>query len=92
TTFDYVKMIFKGHRNSRTMVKGACFWGDDFVMSGSDCGHIFVWERKTGKVIKTLLADQRVVNRVQPHPTLPYMISSGIDYNVKLWAPIGSKA
>ncbi|KAH8287551.1 hypothetical protein KR054_009978 [Drosophila jambulina] len=86
--FDYVKMSFSGHRNSRTMVKGASFWGDDFIMSGSDCGHIFVWNRATGKVVKTLLADNRVVNRVQPHPTLPYLLSSGIDYNVKLWAPI----
>ncbi|XP_034489626.1 DDB1- and CUL4-associated factor 6-like [Drosophila innubila] len=88
--FDYVKMSYNGHRNSRTMVKGACFWGDDFIMSGSDCGHIFVWQRQTGKVVKTLLADHRVVNRVQPHPTLPYLLSSGIDYNVKLWAPIGA--
>ncbi|XP_030566069.1 DDB1- and CUL4-associated factor 6-like [Drosophila novamexicana] len=90
--FDYVKMSFSGHRNSRTMVKGACFWGDDFIMSGSDCGHIFVWQRQTGKVVKTLLADHRVVNRVQPHPTLPYLVSSGIDYNVKVWAPISPKA
>ncbi|EDW37591.1 GL18054 [Drosophila persimilis] len=88
--FNYVKMAFSGHRNSRTMVKGACFWGDDFIMSGSDCGHIFVWNRQTGKVVKTLLADNRVVNRVQPHPTLPYLLSSGIDYNVKVWAPIAS--
>ncbi|XP_060661821.1 DDB1- and CUL4-associated factor 6-like isoform X3 [Drosophila nasuta] len=92
TKFDYVKMSFSGHRNSRTMVKGACFWGDDFIMSGSDCGHIFVWQRQTGKVVKTLLADHRVVNRVQPHPTLPYLLSSGIDYNVKLWAPIDAAA
>ncbi|XP_068139623.1 DDB1- and CUL4-associated factor 6-like [Drosophila tropicalis] len=91
TSFDYVKMSFCGHRNSRTMVKGACFWGDDFIMSGSDCGHIFVWQRETGKVVKTLLADNRVVNRVQPHPTLPYLLSSGIDYNIKLWAPIAAE-
>ncbi|KAH8303199.1 hypothetical protein KR059_003234, partial [Drosophila kikkawai] len=89
--FDYVKMSFSGHRNSRTMVKGASFWGDDFIMSGSDCGHIFVWNRATGKVVKTLLADNRVVNRVQPHPRLPYLLSSGIDYNVKLWAPIAAE-
>ncbi|XP_017870998.1 PREDICTED: DDB1- and CUL4-associated factor 6-like [Drosophila arizonae] len=88
--FDYIKMSFSGHRNSRTMVKGACFWGDDYIMSGSDCGHIFIWQRHTGKVVKTLLADHRVVNRVQPHPTLPYLLSSGIDYNIKLWAPIGA--
>lgn len=73
------------------MVKGASFWGDDFIMSGSDCGHIFIWNRATGKVVKTLLADNRVVNRVQPHPSLPYLLSSGIDYNVKLWAPIAEE-
>ncbi|GAB0099958.1 hypothetical protein DMENIID0001_158630 [Sergentomyia squamirostris] len=28
-----------------------------------------------------------VVNCIQPHPTLPYLASSGIDYNVKIWAP-----
>ncbi|KAH8273271.1 hypothetical protein KR018_001661 [Drosophila ironensis] len=89
--FCYVKMSFSGHRNSRTVLKAACFWGDDFIMSGSDCGHIFVWKRQTGKVVKTLLADNRVVNRVQPHPSLPYLASSGIDYNVKLWAPIESE-
>ncbi|XP_030386543.1 DDB1- and CUL4-associated factor 6-like [Scaptodrosophila lebanonensis] len=88
TEFNYVIKKFTGHRNSRTMVKGASFWGDDFIMSGSDCGHIFIWNRHTAKVVKILVADNRVVNRVQPHPTLPYLASSGIDYNVKLWAPI----
>ncbi|ALC48908.1 maker312 [Drosophila busckii] len=91
-TFDYLKMTYKGHRNSRTKVKNACFWGDNFVMSGSDCGHIFIWERQTGNVVKTLLGDQYVVFQVQPHPTLPYLLSSGVDENVKLWAPIGPQA
>ncbi|EHA98199.1 Nuclear receptor interaction protein [Heterocephalus glaber] len=39
-----VKMIYKGHHNSRTMIKEANFWGTNFVMSGSDCGHIFIWD------------------------------------------------
>jgi DDB1- and CUL4-associated factor 6 len=29
--FDYVKQKFLGHRNARTMIKEANFWGDDFV-------------------------------------------------------------
>ena len=32
---------------------------------------------------------RHVVNCVQPHPTDPYLATSGIDYDVKLWAPTG---
>lgn len=69
------------------MIKEANFWGNDYVMSGSDCGHVFIWERKTGKLVMLLEADQHVVNCLQPHPTLPYLATSGIDYNVKIWSP-----
>lgn len=75
----------------RTMIKEANFWGDDFVMSGSDCGHVFVWERDTAKLCMLLEADQHVVNCLQPHPYLPLLATSGIDYDVKLWAPIGEE-
>lgn len=86
--FEYMKMKFVGHRNARTMIKEATFWGNDYVMSGSDCGHVFTWNRHTGKLVKLLQADQHVVNCVQPHPELPYLATSGIDYDVKIWAPI----
>lgn len=75
----------------RTMIKEANFWGDDFVMSGSDCGHVFVWERNTAKLCMLLEADQHVVNCLQPHPYLPMLATSGIDYDVKLWAPINDE-
>lgn len=29
--YDYVRQKFIGHRNARTMIKEANFWGDDFV-------------------------------------------------------------
>lgn len=86
--FDYMKMKFVGHRNARTMIKEATFWGNDYVMSGSDCGHVFTWERKTGKLVMLMEADQHVVNCLQPHPTLPYLATSGIDYDIKIWSPM----
>lgn len=76
----------------RTMIKEANFWGNDFVMSGSDCGHVFVWERDTAKLCMLLEADQHVVNCLQPHPYLPILATSGIDYDVKLWAPINDQS
>lgn len=35
--FDYVKQKFTGHRNARTMIKEANFWGDDFVSFANGC-------------------------------------------------------
>ncbi|KAM9485040.1 DDB1- and CUL4-associated factor 6-like isoform 10-T11 [Salvelinus alpinus] len=83
-----VKMVYKGHRNSRTMIKESCFWGNNFVMSGSDCGHIFIWDRHTGEHLMLLEADNHVVNCLQPHPYDPILASSGIDYDIKIWSPL----
>ncbi|XP_044072338.1 DDB1- and CUL4-associated factor 6 isoform X5 [Siniperca chuatsi] len=83
-----VKMVYKGHRNSRTMIKESCFWGNNFVMSGSDCGHIFIWDRHTAEHLMLLEADNHVVNCLQPHPYDPILASSGIDYDIKIWSPL----
>lgn len=82
---------FVGHRNARTMIKEATWWGNDYVLSGSDCGHLFAWERESAKLVMMVEADKHVVNCVQPHPTEPLLATSGIDYDVKLWAPIGEQ-
>ncbi|ETE66493.1 DDB1- and CUL4-associated factor 6 [Ophiophagus hannah] len=78
-----IKMVYKGHRNSRTMIKEANFWGSNFVMSGSDCGHIFIWDRHTAEHLMLLEADNHVVNCLQPHPFDP-----SIDYDIKIWSPL----
>ncbi|XP_033621562.1 DDB1- and CUL4-associated factor 6 isoform X3 [Fukomys damarensis] len=83
-----VKMVYKGHRNSRTMIKEANFWGANFVMSGSDCGHIFIWDRHSAEHLMLLEADNHVVNCLQPHPFDPILASSGIDYDIKIWSPL----
>ncbi|XP_048396190.1 DDB1- and CUL4-associated factor 6 isoform X3 [Stegostoma tigrinum] len=83
-----LKMVYKGHRNSRTMIKEANFWGSYYVISGSDCGHIFIWDRQTAELLMLLEADNHVVNCLQPHPFDPILASSGIDYDVKIWTPL----
>uniref|UniRef100_A0A4W3ICG3 Ddb1 and cul4 associated factor 6 n=1 Tax=Callorhinchus milii TaxID=7868 RepID=A0A4W3ICG3_CALMI len=83
-----IKMVYKGHRNSRTMIKEANFWGNYYVISGSDCGHIFIWDRQTAELLMLLEADNHVVNCLQPHPFDPILASSGIDYDIKIWTPL----
>lgn len=69
-----------GHLNSDT-VKGVSFMGvaDEFVVSGSDCGHVFVWSKEGGKLQKLVKGDRHVVNCLEPHPFLPATLAtSGI--------------
>ena len=79
---------FSGHRNSQT-VKSCNFLGTDsqYVMSGSDCGRIFIWE-SSGRLVQLLEGDRHVVNVLEPHPLEPLTFStSGIEDSIKIWSP-----
>lgn len=80
--------IYKGHKNSET-VKGVNFFGPkcDYVVSGSDCGRIFIWRKKGGELIRVMEADETVVNCIESHPHTVTLASSGIEHNVKIWTP-----
>ena len=43
---------YGGHRNSQT-VKGVNFYGkrSEYIISGSDCGHLFVWRTANGQLV-----------------------------------------
>ncbi|OJJ47901.1 hypothetical protein ASPZODRAFT_141461 [Penicilliopsis zonata CBS 506.65] len=79
--------VFRGHCNIKT-VKDVNFFGldDEYVVSGSDSGHVFIWERKTGKLVNILEGDGEVVNVVQGHPYEPTMAVSGIDSTIKIFS------
>ncbi|XP_010244992.1 PREDICTED: DDB1- and CUL4-associated factor 8-like [Nelumbo nucifera] len=83
--------VYTGHRNSQT-VKGVNFFGpsDEYVMSGSDCGHVFVWKKKGGELLRLMVGDRHVVNQLEPHPHSPIFATSGIEKNVKVWAPLAN--
>ena len=57
---------YSGHCNVKT-VKDVNFFGlqDDYVVSGSDCGNLFIWDKRTSQLFSILSADSEVVNVVQ---------------------------
>lgn len=57
---------YRGHCNVKT-VKDANFFGlqDEYVVSGSDGGHLFIWDKKTSALVNILEGDNEVVNVVQ---------------------------
>lgn len=83
-----VPMAYKGHKNCET-VKGVNFCGprSEYVVSGSDCGRIFIWKKKSGELIRVMEADRYVVNCIEPHPHIPVLASSGIENDIKVWTP-----
>lgn len=80
--------VYAGHRNSLT-VKGVSFFGpsSEYIMSGSDCRHIFIWKKKGARLVRVMVGDRRIVNDVEAHPTIPVLASCGLEKNIKLWAP-----
>ncbi|XP_076239277.1 DDB1- and CUL4-associated factor 8 isoform X2 [Calliopsis andreniformis] len=79
---------YQGHRNNLT-VKGVNFFGpkSEYIISGSDCGNIFVWDKNTEAIVNWMEGDEKAVNCLEPHPRFPILATSGLDYDVKIWVP-----
>ncbi|KAI9707438.1 MAG: hypothetical protein M1836_000399 [Candelina mexicana] len=79
---------YEGHCNIRT-VKDVNFFGlqDEYVVSGSDDGNLFIWDKNTAQLLNILEGDGEVVNVVQGHPYEPMLAVSGIDHTIKIFSP-----
>ncbi|XP_068638970.1 protein ALTERED SEED GERMINATION 2-like isoform X2 [Aristolochia californica] len=84
-----MKQRYVGHCNVGTDIKQASFLGQngEYIASGSDDGRWFIWEKKTGRLVKMLAGDEAVVNCVQCHPFDCTIATSGIDNTIKIWSP-----
>jgi DDB1- and CUL4-associated factor 8 len=80
--------VYRGHSNKKT-VKGVHFLGPgcEYVASGSDSGHAFIWRKRDGEILRVLQGDRYVVNCIEPHPLVPVLATSGIEKDVKVWTP-----
>ncbi|CAH0395817.1 unnamed protein product [Bemisia tabaci] len=84
---------YEGHQNCVT-IKGVNFYGpsSEYIVSGSDCGNIFIWEKETEAIVQCMPGDDRgVVNTLEPHPAFPFLATSGLDNEVKMWMPLGAE-
>ncbi|KAI8888723.1 WD40 repeat-like protein [Backusella circina FSU 941] len=79
---------YTGHSNIET-AKDVEFYGpnDEYILSGSDGGYLFIWDKKTKQVVQILHADDEIVNVAKGHPTLPILAVSGIDFTTKIFTP-----
>ncbi|XP_069828739.1 WD and tetratricopeptide repeats protein 1 isoform X2 [Dendropsophus ebraccatus] len=87
-SLDY-KHRYCGHCNTTTDIKEASFMGSNaqYIVSGSDDGSFFIWEKETCALVRVLQGDESIVNCLQPHPSYCFLATSGIDPVVRLWSP-----
>jgi WD repeat-containing protein 42A len=87
------KNEFSGHRNIRT-VKEVNFLGakHQYILSGSDDGNIFIWDKESARIVHCIRGDRHIVNCLDLHPKYPLVFaSSGIEYDIKVWEPTASE-
>lgn len=71
--FIYICHLYSIYRNRQT-IKGVNFFGprSEFVMSGSDCGNIFMWDKNNEAIVQWLPGDDSgVVNCLEGKQFLP---------------------
>jgi WD40 repeat protein len=78
-----IYVIYLGNINVLSAVN---FLGpdDEWVVSGSDDGNWFIWQKSTGELHDILEGDGAVVNVIEGHPHLPLVAVSGMDHTVKV--------
>jgi hypothetical protein len=90
---DGYKQKFEGHRNNDT-VKQVAYLGprSEYVVSGSDCGHVFIWDARTSEMLRVMYGDSfGAINCISTHPSLPLLATSGLNSDAKLWEPVGPR-
>lgn len=88
TANDY-RQRYAGHCNNHTDIKEATFLGErgEYIGAGSDDGNVFIWNKRSGNLIRVLHGDESIVNCVQWNPTSCTMATSGIESVIKIWEP-----
>lgn len=65
-------------------MKGVNFYGpcSEFVVSGSDCGHIYLWDKYSARIVQFMEGDRGGVVSLWGPRSLPILV---LDVGIKLY-------
>jgi len=89
---DLIPRSWSGRVNHQTFLKEVAIMGKkgEYILSGGDCGNLFVWSRFMKTLLMKMPADPYVLNCVAVNPKLPILATSGIASVADIWEPIGA--
>ncbi|KAI8099087.1 WD repeat domain-containing protein 83-like protein [Halteromyces radiatus] len=76
---------FKGHRQQKYKIESALTYDDAHVISGSEDGHIYIWNVLEGNLMRTLDSHSGTISTLDCHPSKGVLISGGDDGMIRLW-------
>ena len=56
-----------------------------WVVSGSEDGHILIWDLNTGEVVKKLVGHNKAILSCDAHPFQQIIVSGSLDKTIKIW-------
>lgn len=81
-----LKMSYCGALNMQTDIKEANFFANgEYIVAASDDHHIYVWETRSGELVKIVNAGTAPVNCVRPNPHSSLLATSGIESEIRLF-------
>jgi len=82
-------MTYRGHSVLETLIR--CYFSpaattcQRYIVTGSQCGSVHIYDILTGKIVKKLPAHHATVRDVSWHPYQPLLISSSWDNTLGRW-------
>ncbi|KAA8900731.1 WD40-repeat-containing domain protein [Sphaerosporella brunnea] len=77
---------YKGHKNSELRVRCAFAQAEEFVVSGSEDGEVWVWDLLEGRLVDRLKAHAgKAVTCVEFSPVKKQMVTAGADGTAVVW-------
>jgi WD40 repeat protein len=92
---EYIYLINEHQMCFVYLVKSVNFYGrnSEYVISGSDCGNVFIWDKTSEKCIWYDKGDDDgTVNVLEPHPHFPIIATSGLEHDIKIWSPLSQES
>ncbi|OIT32681.1 hypothetical protein A4A49_07833 [Nicotiana attenuata] len=80
--------FYMGHKYGEEL-NGVTFFGPrcEYIAGGSDCGRIYIWNKKSREVVRVMEADRQCVSYVVSHPHTTVLASCGMEPDTKIWTP-----